>query len=33
MKKFTCAADLGDVDIAVQKALEMKKSPYSEKHL
>ena len=33
MKKFTCAADLGNVDEAVQKALEMKASPYSEKHL
>lgn len=33
MRKFTCAADLGNVDAAVEKALEIKASPYGEKHL
>ena len=33
MRKFTCAADLGNDDAAVEKALEIKASPYGEKHL
>lgn len=33
MRKFTCAADLQDVDAAVEQALELKKNPYAEKYL
>lgn len=33
MKKFTGAADLRDVDAAVQEALALKKNPYAEKYL
>lgn len=33
MRKFTGAADLQDVDAAVQEALELKKHPYDEKYL
>ena len=33
MRKFTCAADLHDVDAAVRQALELKKNPYAEKFL
>ena len=33
MRKFTCAADLQDVDAAVKQALELKKNPYAEKYL